>query len=271
MLCLLLSDLQTTASNKANFHGEAVAQEICCSATLPGLGRDVLMSLKPGKGSGAQAVFSQILSVAWNDEGRNRNNQKINTWLPAWCHQQNFVGFDHGSLYMSPGLSVTDRISKGVFAQQFTVNNKHKANWKSFKLDFKGKEIKQGSPERSLEAACQCLSDDVLAKSFSLPSQWRQGMEIHAAAKTQVLVQWLASRLMMWGFGKKSVANDRIFSETMLWSTLFYIYRNLGTIVQENVCVPVSWESQSMSLCWTKPDKMIWEHSQHTQSAPQKH
>jgi len=33
------------------------------------------------KGSGAQVVFSSILPVAGNDEGRNRKSQQINTWL----------------------------------------------------------------------------------------------------------------------------------------------------------------------------------------------
>jgi len=32
-------------------------------------------------GSGAQVVFSSILPVAGNNEGRNRKSQQINTWL----------------------------------------------------------------------------------------------------------------------------------------------------------------------------------------------
>ena len=75
------------------------------------------------KGSGAQLVFSTIPPVARNDEGRNRKSQQINTWLRAWCHLQNFGGFDHGSVYTTPGLLATDGVhlsqrGKRIFAQE---------------------------------------------------------------------------------------------------------------------------------------------------------
>ena len=68
------------------------------------------------KGSGTQVVFSSILPAAGVDEGRNRKSQQINTWLQASCHQQNLGFFDHGSVYRTPGLLVTDGVhlsSKG--------------------------------------------------------------------------------------------------------------------------------------------------------------
>lgn len=56
-----------------------------------------------------------------------------------------------------------------------------RAHWKSFNLDLKG--IKLGSLEIRLGTALQCLRDCMLVRSFSLASRWRQGMEIHTAAK----------------------------------------------------------------------------------------
>ena len=75
------------------------------------------------KGSGAQVVFSSILPVAGNDEGRNRKSQQINTWLRDWCQQKNFGFFGHGLVYMTPGLLATDRVhlsqrGKRIFAQE---------------------------------------------------------------------------------------------------------------------------------------------------------
>ena len=75
------------------------------------------------KGSGAQVMFSSVLPVAGNDEGRNRKSQQINTWLQACCHQQNFGFFDHGSVYTTPGLLATDGVhlsqrGKRIFAQE---------------------------------------------------------------------------------------------------------------------------------------------------------
>ena len=68
-------------------------------------------------------VFSSILPVAGNDEGRNRKTQQINTWLHDWCHQQNLGFFDHGLIYTTLGLLATDRVhlsqrGKGIFVQE---------------------------------------------------------------------------------------------------------------------------------------------------------
>lgn len=38
-------------------------------------------------------MFFSTLSVGKNDEERNRKSWKINTWLQAWCYQQDSVGF----------------------------------------------------------------------------------------------------------------------------------------------------------------------------------
>jgi len=75
------------------------------------------------KGSGAQVVFSSILPIAGEDKGRNRKSQQINTWLQAWCHRQNLRFFDHGSVYMAPGLLATDGLhlsqkGKRILAQE---------------------------------------------------------------------------------------------------------------------------------------------------------
>jgi len=48
------------------------------------------------------------MSEETEDEGRNRRSQQINTWLQVWCHNQNLGFFDHGSVYMAPGLLATD-------------------------------------------------------------------------------------------------------------------------------------------------------------------
>jgi len=60
------------------------------------------------EGSGAQVVFSSILSLAGNNSERGRKTHLINKWLRDWCHRWNFVFFDHGEVYTAPGLLVTD-------------------------------------------------------------------------------------------------------------------------------------------------------------------
>lgn len=55
-------------------------------------------------------MFSSILPVAGNNEGGNGKSQQINTWLQAWCHQQNLGFFDHGLVFMKPALLVTDGV-----------------------------------------------------------------------------------------------------------------------------------------------------------------
>ena len=68
-------------------------------------------------------MFSSIPPVTWEDEGRNRRSQQINTWLQAWCHRQNLGIFDHGSVYVAPGLLATDGVhlsqkGKRILAQE---------------------------------------------------------------------------------------------------------------------------------------------------------
>lgn len=56
-------------------------------------------------------MFSSIPPVIENNEGLNMMSRRINIWLQAWCHQQGFVFFDLGLIYVRPGLLTTDRIS----------------------------------------------------------------------------------------------------------------------------------------------------------------
>ena len=62
------------------------------------------------EGLGAQVVFSSIPTVAGKDTERSRKTPLINTWLRGWCHRRNFGFFDHGEVYMAPGLLVTDGV-----------------------------------------------------------------------------------------------------------------------------------------------------------------
>jgi len=62
------------------------------------------------EGSGAQVVFSSIPSVAGKSTERGRKTHLINRWLRDWCHQWNFGFFDHGEVYMAPGLLATDGV-----------------------------------------------------------------------------------------------------------------------------------------------------------------
>ena len=75
------------------------------------------------KRSGAKVVFSSIPPNAGEDEGRNKKSEQINIWLQAWCHMQNLGFFDHGSVYMAPGLLTTDGVhlsqkGKRILAQK---------------------------------------------------------------------------------------------------------------------------------------------------------
>ena len=63
------------------------------------------------KGSGAQVVFSSIPPVIGNDGSLNRMDQRINTWLWAWCAQQGFGFFGLCSIYKRPGLLATSTSS----------------------------------------------------------------------------------------------------------------------------------------------------------------
>ena len=59
------------------------------------------------EGSGAQVVFSSILSVAGNSTERGRKTHLVNRWLRDCCHRWNFGVFDHGEVYTAPGLLAT--------------------------------------------------------------------------------------------------------------------------------------------------------------------
>ena len=60
------------------------------------------------EGSGAQVVFSSIPQVEGKTTERGWKTYLINTWLRDWCHYQNFEFFDHGKVYKTPGLLVTN-------------------------------------------------------------------------------------------------------------------------------------------------------------------
>ncbi|KAK4824952.1 hypothetical protein QYF61_021640 [Mycteria americana] len=82
-----------------------------------------------------------------------------------------------------------DKLEKCVNRNLMTFN---KGKWKVLPLEritpcTSSLEISPGSLKISLGEACQCLREDVLARSSGLPSQWRQGMKIHVAAKTKGL------------------------------------------------------------------------------------
>jgi len=55
-------------------------------------------------------VFSSIPSVAGKNAERDRNTHLMNRWLRDWCHLWNFGFFDHGEVYVAPGLLATDRV-----------------------------------------------------------------------------------------------------------------------------------------------------------------
>ncbi|KFQ60646.1 hypothetical protein N334_01172, partial [Pelecanus crispus] len=59
-------------------------------------------------GSGAQIVFSSILSMAGKNAERNRKTHLINKGLGGWCCQWNFGFLDHGEVYTAPGLLAAD-------------------------------------------------------------------------------------------------------------------------------------------------------------------
>ena len=55
-------------------------------------------------------MFSSIPLVAGRRTERNRKSHLINAWLRGWCQWWNFVFFDHGAVYMAPGLLETDGV-----------------------------------------------------------------------------------------------------------------------------------------------------------------
>ncbi|KAK4832299.1 hypothetical protein QYF61_021698 [Mycteria americana] len=73
--------------------------------------------------SGAQVIFSSLLSVVGSDIGRNRWTQSINTWLRGWYQCHNFGFLDNGVAYTAPGLMVSNgsylsQRGKRVFTQE---------------------------------------------------------------------------------------------------------------------------------------------------------
>lgn len=54
-----------------------------------------------------QVVFSLIPSIAGRSLKGNRKTHMINKWLEGWCQELNFGCFDHGAVYMAPGLLET--------------------------------------------------------------------------------------------------------------------------------------------------------------------
>jgi len=84
--------------------------------------------------SGAQVIFSSLLSVVGSDIGRNRQVQSINTWPRRWYHRHNFVVFDNGMAYVAPGLMVSGAIhlsqsEKRVFAHKLVGLVDRALNW----------------------------------------------------------------------------------------------------------------------------------------------
>ena len=57
---------------------------------LQNIKRDFMFLGKMLKGSGAQVVFSSVLSVGDWDPRRRRHTDQVNDWLRSWCHVQGF-------------------------------------------------------------------------------------------------------------------------------------------------------------------------------------
>jgi len=55
-------------------------------------------------------VVSSIPSVAGKSTERDRETHLINRWLRDWCCWWNSGFFDHGEVYMTPGLLATDGV-----------------------------------------------------------------------------------------------------------------------------------------------------------------
>lgn len=57
-----------------------------------------------------------------------RKSHQINTWLRALCYRQDLGGFDHGSVYVTPGL-----VKDGVHLPQRGTGSLHRSlrgSWK---------------------------------------------------------------------------------------------------------------------------------------------
>ncbi|KFP92027.1 hypothetical protein N311_01383, partial [Apaloderma vittatum] len=62
------------------------------------------------EGSGAQVVFASIPSIMRKNSGSFNKVRQINTWLKGWCQQSSFGFFNHGEIYMAPGLLKPDGV-----------------------------------------------------------------------------------------------------------------------------------------------------------------
>lgn len=74
-------------------------------------------------GVGIQVVFACIPAVTGKDTAMTRKTHLINTWLRGWCKHKNFGFFDHGVVYLAPGLRSADEYhlfqrGKWVLAQE---------------------------------------------------------------------------------------------------------------------------------------------------------
>ena len=59
--------------------------------------------------AGEQVVFSFLSSVTGRDTERTRKTHLLNTWMRGWCSHRNFGTFNHGVVYLAPGLMAVDR------------------------------------------------------------------------------------------------------------------------------------------------------------------
>ena len=74
-------------------------------------------------GAGIQVVFACITTAAGKDTMMTRKAHLTNTWLRGWCKHKNFGFFDHGVVYLAPGLRSADEYhlfqrGKWVLAQE---------------------------------------------------------------------------------------------------------------------------------------------------------
>ena len=60
------------------------------------------------EGLGVQVISSSLPSGVVRDTEQSRKTQTLNKWLKVWCHHRNFGFFDHGAVYLAPGLMAVD-------------------------------------------------------------------------------------------------------------------------------------------------------------------
>jgi len=108
------------------------------------------------EGSGPQVVFSSVPSVAGKSTERGRKTHLINRWLRDWCHWWNFAFFDHGEVYMAPGLLETDGVQLSPRGKRILAHEL--AGFIEMDLNYvrRGKGTSPNSLEMSPGMACQC-------------------------------------------------------------------------------------------------------------------